>query len=155
MPGLRLPSLATRPMTSTAGEASKRAVAASKVLNARLLIVSAGVGLIDASTEIPPYACTILNDSPESIGNRVAGGVAPANWWKEMTAASSFAMTVGSTLASSIGLICAALSDVYMALVADDLIALPVAHLQRLRLFTRAPAAPHLGTASAFRHALW
>jgi hypothetical protein len=116
-------------------------VAASKALDGRLLIVSAGMGLIDASTEIPSYACTILTDSPDSISNRVDGGVAPADWWRELTAASLFAMTVASTVASSIGLICAALSEAYIALIADDLIALPLAHLQRLRLFTRAPAA--------------
>lgn len=111
------------------------------MLDARLLIVSAGMGLIDASTEIPAYACTILTDSPDSISNRVAGGVAPAEWWRALTAESLFAMTVASTVASSIGLICAALSEAYIALIADDVIALPHANLQRLRLFTRAPVA--------------
>lgn len=123
------------------GRGFQEAVTASKVLGARLLIVSAGLGLIDASTEIPPYACTILADSPDSISNRVDGGVAPADWWRELSAASPFAIATAGTVANAIGLICAALSDVYIALLADDLVALPPAHLQRLRLFTRAPVA--------------
>lgn len=123
------------------GRGFQEAVTASKALGARLLIVSAGMGLIDASIKIPPYACTILTDSPDSISNRVAGGVAPSDWWRELTAASPFSIPTACAVTSSSGLICAALSDVYIGLFADDLIALPPAHLQRLRLFTRAPVA--------------
>ena len=114
---------------------------ASKLLDARLLIVSAGVGLIEASTEIPPYACTILTDSPDSISGRVANGVVPADWWSLLAEASPFSLATAGVIAASTGLICAALSDAYIALLSYDLIALPPADLRRLRLFTRAPAA--------------
>lgn len=123
------------------GRGFQEAVTASALLDARLLVVSAGVGLIDASTKIPPYACTILADSRDSIGSRVSGGATPAEWWRALADRSPISLSIAGVAAGSTGLICAALSDTYIALLADDLLALPTRDLRRLRLFTRAPVA--------------
>jgi hypothetical protein len=123
------------------GRGFQEAVTASELLDARLLIVSAGVGLVDASTKIPPYACTIVAGGGDSVGSRIAGGAAPADWWCALADRSPFSLSIAGVAADSTGLICAALSDTYIALLSGDLIALPPAELQRLRLFTRAPLA--------------
>ena len=123
------------------GRGFQEALAASELLDARLLIVSAGVGLIDASTKIPPYACTIVADNGDSVGSRVAGGATAADWWRALAERSPFSLSLAGVAAASTGLICAALSDAYIALLSDDLIALPPGDLQRLRLFTRTPVA--------------
>jgi hypothetical protein len=123
------------------GRGFQEAVAASELLDARLLIASAGVGLVEASTKIPPYACTIVADRGDSIGSRIAGGATPSDWWRALADRSPFSLSIAGVAAASAGLICAALSDAYIALLGNDLIALPARDLQRLRLFTRAPVA--------------
>lgn len=121
------------------GRGFQEAVTVSELLDARLLIVSAGVGLVDASTKIPPYACTILTDAADSVGDRALGEMPSADWWRRLVANSPFSKSMKSIAASSTGLICAALSNSYIEMIASDLIALPEAEQQRLRIFTRAP----------------
>lgn len=121
------------------GRGFQEAVTASELLDARLLIASAGVGLVDASTKIPPYACTILTEAADSVSGRALGNMTSSDWWSQLVASSPFSKSVKDVAGSSAGLICAALSDAYIEMIAGDLIALPEADQQRLRIFTRAP----------------
>lgn len=111
------------------------------LLDARLLIVSAGLGLISADARVPPYACTVLVGAHDSIASRVTGAYSIDCWWRTLGAVSPFSQSFESVVAGTDGLICAALSDAYLEMTADDLSALPVGVLARLRLFTRAPQA--------------
>lgn len=122
-----------------AGRSFREAVLASVLLDARLMVASAGVGLIQADCPIPSYDCTILADSPDSVATRVAGDYSPAAWWRKLGTMSPFAQPLASAAEAAGGLICAALSGAYIDLIAEELRALPGATLQRLRLFTRAP----------------
>lgn len=121
------------------GRGFREAAAASQALKARLLIVSAGLGLIDASTRIPPYACTILVDAPDCVAARVTGGVAAPDWWTALSRTSPFGVALNDAANDSSGLIFAALSDAYIEMISGELLALPFPILSRLRLFTRAP----------------
>jgi hypothetical protein len=121
------------------GRAFQEAMLATDLLDARLMVVSAGLGLIFASERVPPYACTVLVDAPDSIRARVTGEFSIGAWWQALSAASPYCHSLHETAAETGGLICAALSDTYIEMMAGELVALPVAELSRLRLFTRAP----------------
>jgi hypothetical protein len=121
------------------GRAFREAAFAAEHLNAPLLVVSAGLGLIFASASVPPYACTVLIDAPDSIGSRVVGDFSIADWWKLISKASPFGVRLVDVASRQDGLICAALSDAYIEMVAADLVELSEEVRDRLRLFTRAP----------------
>lgn len=120
------------------GRSFQEALLAADLLDARLLIVSAGLGLVSADARVPPYACTVVIDAPDSIVSRVTGYYSIAGWWQELGAVSPFSQSLASVVADSDGLICAALSDAYIKMIARDFCALPAEVLARLRLFTRA-----------------
>nr|WP_068308276.1 hypothetical protein [Bradyrhizobium sp. CCH5-A9] len=120
------------------GRGFQEAATAAALLGARLMIVSAGLGLIDASTRVPPYACTILHDTPDGVAGRVSDGFTAPGWWAALANASPFSLTLRSVAESQEGLILAALSDAYIDMISEDLLALPHATLERFRLFTRA-----------------
>lgn len=121
------------------GRGFQEAVVAADLLDAKLMIVSAGLGLIFSSDRVPAYACTVLVDAPDSIGARAAGAFDMKGWWKVLTSLSPFSQSLVNIALQQDGLICAALSDNYIEMIAADLIGLPDAIRQRLRLFTRAP----------------
>ncbi len=121
------------------GRSFQEAALAADLLNARLMVVSAGLGLVAADARVPPYACTVLADAPDSIAARVVGEYSVRNWWQALQAASPWSGRLASVVGGSSGLICAALSDAYIEMIADELCALPAGMMARLRLFTRAP----------------
>ena len=49
--------------------------------NQRLLIVSAGLGLVDSATMIPSYDCTIAAGSETSLSKHVDGKICLGDWW--------------------------------------------------------------------------
>lgn len=120
------------------GRSFQEALRAADLLAARLLIVSAGLGFVWADTRVPPYACTVLADAPDSIASRIAGDYTAVAWWLALGGASPFSQSLKAVVAATDGLICAALSETYIEMIADDLCALPAKDLTRLRLFTRA-----------------
>jgi hypothetical protein len=120
------------------GRGFREAVTAAELLDARLLVVSAGLGLIDVSTAVPPYACTVLVDAPDSVRSRVTGAFSVERWWEALCKVSPFAVALHDAVEDAHGPICAALSDAYIEMIAEDLLALPTSMLGRLRLFTRA-----------------
>lgn len=121
------------------GRSFQEAKLAANLLDARLMVVSAGLGLIAANARVPPYACTVLVNASDSISARVAGDYSAGDWWRALGTVSPWSRSLASVTAESDGLICAALSDAYIEMIADELCALPVSVLERLRLFTRAP----------------
>lgn len=121
------------------GRGFREAVGAAETMGARLMIVSAGLGLVDASAEIPPYGCTIATGASDSIACQVEGSFSAPAWWTELRRVSPFGLALGDVAAADQGLIFVALSDAYIDMIVDDLMALPQPARSRLRLFTRAP----------------
>ncbi len=121
------------------GRSFQEAALAADLLDARLMVVSAGLGLISADARVPPYACTVLANAPDSIPSRVVGDYSACGWWRTLGAVSPYARSFQQVAAETEGLICAALSDAYIEMVANDLGTLSAGELGRLRLFTRAP----------------
>jgi hypothetical protein len=121
------------------GRSFKEAALAANRLNARLMVVSAGLGLIDASERIPPYACTVLAGAPDSISARVRGDYSMGCWWEAIGAVSPYAYSLPYVAQETSGIIYAAMSDAYIEMISRDLCALPVSSLSKFRIFTRAP----------------
>lgn len=121
------------------GRGFQEAVVAAGLLDARLMVVSAGLGLIFASERVPPYACTVLVGAEDSIAARALGTFDIKGWWKALSDASPFSRSLVNIASEQDGVICAALSESYIEMVADDMVALPDDIRWRLRLFTRAP----------------
>ncbi len=124
-----------------AGRGFQAAAKAADALDARLLVVSAGLGLVDADAHVPPYACTVLVGAADSVAGRATDPITPAGWWQILQSASPFSLRIRDVVEGSSGPILAALSDTYLEMVAGDLLSLQPAELKRLRLFTRAPLA--------------
>lgn len=123
------------------GRAFQEATAATGLLDARLLIVSAGLGLVEANASVPPYACTVLIGALDSIAGRAIDPMTAAEWWARLNAASPFSVSLAKAVSVTPGLVCAALSEAYIDMIGAELVALPEVDRLRLRIFTRAPLA--------------
>lgn len=124
-----------------AGRAFRETTIAARSVGARLLVVSAGLGLIDATDEIPPYALTIVSGAPDSIAERITESFSATLWWRSLQQLSPFARSLHEVAERDGGSILIALSGVYLSMITSDLETLPVGTLQRVRLFTRTPKA--------------
>ncbi|PYD61779.1 hypothetical protein CFR73_01730 [Novacetimonas maltaceti] len=122
------------------GRLFQDAIAAAGTLGARMLVISAGLGVVDADDVVPPYGCTVLAGVADSISARATDAFSSREWWDALTRVSPFSRMLGDAVTASDGLVCAALSDAYITMVAGDLEALPEDALARLRLFTRTPS---------------
>lgn len=122
------------------GRGFREAVLAADILDGDLLVASAGLGLVEARSKVPAYACTILTDATDSIVARTRGPFAAGRWWSALALVSPHHRGLAELTRRSTGLICAALSDSYLDMLSADLVALPKPVLGRLRIFTRAPA---------------
>lgn len=122
------------------GRGFAEAVAAAEILGARLFVVSAGLGLIDASTMVPPYACTVVANAADNVALKVTNRFTLGTWWATLRDASPFNVILANVVRERDGLILAALSDAYINLISTDLLSLPLDVLAKFRLFTRTPA---------------
>lgn len=120
------------------GRSFQDAAVTAEVLGGRMLVISAGLGVLDARAVVPSYACTILPHVADSLSARVAGLFSVQEWWVLLTQASPFSFRLDQAITASKGLVCAALSGAYIEMIAGDLVALPASARDRLRLFTRA-----------------
>lgn len=127
------------------GRAFVEACEAASLAKGRLLIVSAGLGLIDAETLAPGYSLTTARRDPDCILDKTGGS--SAAWWAAVQARSPIQ---SKALETETGLILAALPSAYLSMVAQAWSGWPEERLARLRLFTKEQ--PDVG-APAFRSA--
>jgi hypothetical protein len=122
------------------GRAFREAELAAGPLAARLYVLSAGLGLIAADHEIPPYSMTVASGADNVLALFEAPGAGPAHWWRELTMAArshSFAELAQGTS----GLLLVAAPATYLEMIAADLETLEGKSQERLRLFTAASSA--------------
>lgn len=130
------------------GAAWSESVRSAEILGARLGVISAGLGYVDASTAVPSYGLTITRGEADSIDAKIDGAFAPAVWWALLSEARLCGADLPSALEAEESLVLVALPEGYLAMVAKDLAASRPAAEGRLRIFTRgvapAPLAPYL-----------
>jgi hypothetical protein len=80
------------------GRSFSEALNAERASGCRLLIVSAGLGLIDADTPIPNYSATI-SPGPDSVLHKIPQST-PSQWWNAVIALSPFSMQPSHNLGS-------------------------------------------------------
>lgn len=123
------------------GRAFRQAEAAAAHLTAEFWVVSAGLGVVSADTIVPSYSLTVVPGTPDSIVGRIAGGATPAEWWQALCAYSLFGASLSCRIKSTRGPLLIALSGPYLAMIGQDLLALPEKTRSRLRIFTLASRA--------------
>lgn len=123
------------------GRAFSDAALAAKAVNGRLLIVSAGLGLISAESLAPSYDLTVAANAPDSILRKT--GESARAWWSQIESVLEPAPAMDGE-----GLILAALSRPYLDMVADVWARWPTERLDRLRLFSK--EAPGAGIGAPF-----
>ena len=122
------------------GRSFQEAKAVAERLDANVFVISAGLGLVDGSEEIPSYACTVLDGANDGIEPKVLGDFSSMEWWAHLKRVSPYARDLIEVATSADDrLVLAALSDSYIQMLSEDLMVLADGHLARLRLFTRAP----------------
>lgn len=97
-----------------------------------ILILSAGLGLVKATDNLVPYNLTTSSGSPNHVKNHIAGGFDEGLWWEQICAGG---IKLREELPKREGLILIGLSRSYLAMISEDLKALPDDVRSRLRLF--------------------
>jgi hypothetical protein len=115
-----------------AGRGFLEARRAAAHLHADLCVVSAGLGLVEATTLAPSYSLTTVSRDADSILAKTEGSAAA--WWSALQSASPFS---SSATTRESGLILASLSAPYLSMVADEWSRWPAERLTRLRLFSK------------------
>jgi hypothetical protein len=105
---------------------------AASHLGAPLSIVSAGLGLVDATTDVPSYCLTTAPRDRANILSKTGGP--SSEWWAQLQNASPY---WSRSTESETGLMLAALSAGYVAMVSEEWSRWPADRLARLRLFTK------------------
>lgn len=130
---LRLGAAETRVRDLYAGRGFGLAGQAAGVASAKLCVVSAGLGLVEASQRVPSYGLTVTRGRPESLPERVSGEFDAARWFSAVLDgpySRQWTAVVGRS-----GRILLALSRPYAAMVGASLLELDAGVLARLRIF--------------------
>lgn len=106
-------------------------------------IVSAGLGLISAEASVPNYAASVLSGA-DDILSRFSDGKKADAWWCWLQNHSPFARSLRDVMAETDGPCLIALPQAYLAMIQQDLLALPSGALERVRLFSGTQAHPVL-----------
>lgn len=119
------------------GRGVQEGLRAASLCNARMVFLSAGLGLVAGEELIPAYGLTVTRGKPDSILSKIAdASVTPARWWRVLGLALNRRHSLKDLLpaeAGSLALFC--LSEAYAALIVPELEKLPSEHLSQIRLF--------------------
>lgn len=117
-----------------AGRGFGLAAEAARLADAKLYILSAGLGLVPARRRIPVYGLTVTEGHEDSVPEKVSGEFDAAGWFSRMLSSPHSDQWADAAKSGS-GRILIALSRPYAAMVGGSLSALPTRTLTRLRIF--------------------
>jgi hypothetical protein len=117
-----------------AGRAFGLAAEAARLADAKLYVLSAGLGLVSARRHIPVYSLTVAEGHEDSVSERVFGEFDAAGWFSRILSNPHSDQWADAAKRNS-GRILIALSRPYAAMVGESLSALPARTLGRLRIF--------------------
>lgn len=115
-----------------AGRGFLEARRAAVHLNANLAVISAGLGLVEATTLAPSYSLTTAPRDADSVLAKTRDTAAA--WWDALQTVSPFS---SSAPTRETGLILASLSASYLSMVAHEWSAWPTERRSRLRIFSK------------------
>ena len=118
------------------GRSFSEARVAADVLGARLLIVSAGLGVVTSDQQVPAYDLTIAPGASSNVLGRVDGDAAASDWWRALTSFENFRCIRSSLEGIDATLLLVALPSSYLSMVERDLGSLSPSLKARLRVFT-------------------
>lgn len=113
------------------GRGFSEALRTTQLLKATLLVVSAGLGLVNANSSIPTYGATVTNGSSDNILAKLTDGDADS-WWRVINEVSPFSEPLTT---ETFDLVLIAVSRPYFSLLRPTLEKLPEAEKRKLRLF--------------------
>jgi hypothetical protein len=124
------------PATSVySGRSFQEAVLAAKASGGDFRIISGGLGLVGGDDEIPSYSLSLVSQSAEFVGSRIAGEpFNPSHWWKGIQRSSSPSPLAKLLKRNPNALSVVGISKAYLPLIAEDLETLSDDELERLRL---------------------
>jgi hypothetical protein len=115
------------------GRSFREAEEAAAAADGKLLVISAGMGLLDADAEIPHYDLTLTRGSADEIASRCKGTFDPGAWWTQVNRGATHPIARRMRESpNDIFVVC--LSKSYARLVEQDLLSLGPAERERLRL---------------------
>lgn len=121
------------------GGSHAQSLCAVAVSNYHHLIVSAGLGLVSGDSRIPSYAASVLPGEDDVLA-KLNGGEDAARWWRWIQTRSPFARSLETAMKAVEGPCLIALPHAYMTMVATEILNLPRALLERVRLFSGSKA---------------
>lgn len=117
-----------------AGRGFRLAERAAAGVGAKLYVLSAGLGLVDSSCQIPAYSLTVSPGHPDSISERVQGDFDPAAWFSALLRG-PHSTQWANTFDHGQGRVLIALTRPYAKMIGSSLLELPQSSLARLRIF--------------------
>ena len=117
------------------GRAVTETLQAASILNAEVVFLSAGLGVVPQTQQVPAYNLTSSPGLPNSIGPRLSEPYSPAQWWQALQSARG----VRNALAHAIqerepALVLTVLPASYLGMVGTELESLPAPMRARLRI---------------------
>jgi len=131
--GLRVRSAEAEVRDLYAGRGFRLAVQAADAANARLCVLSAGLGLVEASQRVPSYGLTVTRGRAESLPEKVSGEFNAATWFCAMLGG-PYSRRWIDVIGRS-GRILLALSRPYAEMVGTSLLEFGADTLSRVRIF--------------------
>jgi hypothetical protein len=128
------------------GRAMAEAKKGAFKLNAPLLVISAGLGLIRGDEMVPPYDLSVADTHGSILPVLRSINSAPRQWWQELNRQRRFTDRPISQLirTNRQAIVLLAAPAMYLALVRDDLSDLQDSEVERLRIFTSPAGAKEL-----------
>ena len=114
------------------GRSFSEALSTSKHLGIQLVVISAGLGVVEPEALAPSYSLTTAGATEENVLSRCPPGTKPADWWR----AAFQHGTLSRLLQGSTGRIYLALPQTYLDMIADELTQLDFQTLDKVRIFT-------------------
>lgn len=117
------------------GRAVTETLQAAETLSAEVVFLSAGLGLVPQTEQVPAYNLTSSPGLPDSIGSRLNEPYSPSQWWQALQNARGARNALADTVADrDPALILAVLPASYLGMVDADLAGLPAPVRARLRI---------------------
>ena len=117
------------------GRAVTETLQSAQAVSADVVFLSAGLGVVSQTEEIPAYNLTSSPRLPDSINTRLSEPYSAARWWKKLNSARGHHNALARAIRHrSPALVLAVLPASYLAMVGEELAALPEEVQRTLRI---------------------